>query len=70
MNSQEKRPEWHHPKMTREQRAKQFLPFSAVRGYEEALRKKEAEYEREMAGEVVRIPEHSGEEVQHGDTIL
>ena len=30
------------PKMTREERAKQFLPFSAVRGLEEALEKKRA----------------------------
>ncbi len=27
--------------MEREQRAKQFLPFSALKGYEEALREKE-----------------------------
>ena len=30
------------PRMTREERAKQFLPFSAVRGLEEALEKKRA----------------------------
>lgn len=28
-------------KMSREMRAKQFMPFSALKGYEEALRKKE-----------------------------
>lgn len=29
------------PKMTREERAKQFMPFAALKGYEEALRRKE-----------------------------
>lgn len=29
------------PKMSREERAKQFMPFAALKGYEEALRKKE-----------------------------
>lgn len=33
------------PKMTREDRAKQFMPFAALKGYEEALRAKEAEIE-------------------------
>lgn len=28
-------------KMSREERAKQFMPFSALKGYSEALRKKE-----------------------------
>lgn len=28
-------------RMTREERAKQFMPFSALKGYEEALRQKE-----------------------------
>lgn len=28
-------------KMTREDRAKQFMPFSALKGYEEALKKQE-----------------------------
>ncbi len=30
-----------HPKMDRESRAKQFMPFAALRGLEEALRAKE-----------------------------
>lgn len=34
-----------HIKMTREERAKQFMPFAALKGYEEALRRKEAEVE-------------------------
>ncbi len=29
------------PKMSREMRAKQFMPFAALKGYEEALRAKE-----------------------------
>lgn len=29
------------PKMSREDRAKQFMPFAALKGYQEALRKKE-----------------------------
>jgi len=32
-----------HPKMERSERAKQFLPFAALKGYEEALRAKEIE---------------------------
>lgn len=31
----------HRPKMTREERAKQFMPFAALKGYPEALAKKE-----------------------------
>lgn len=34
-----------HIKMTREERAKQFMPFAALKGYEEALRAKEIEVE-------------------------
>ena len=29
------------PKMSREDRAKQFMPFAALKGYPEALRRKE-----------------------------
>lgn len=29
------------PKMSHEERAKQFMPFAALKGYEEALKKKE-----------------------------
>lgn len=29
------------PKMSREDRAKQFMPFAALKGYEEALRRRE-----------------------------
>lgn len=45
----------HHPRMRREERAKQFMPFAAVKGYEEALRKMEAEVETGAAGEPLRI---------------
>lgn len=31
------------PKMDRAERAKQFMPFAALKGYHEALRKKEQE---------------------------
>ena len=31
----------YRPKMTREERAKQFMPFAALKGYPEALAKKE-----------------------------
>ncbi|MBR9954514.1 YolD-like family protein [Eubacteriaceae bacterium Marseille-Q4139] len=44
------------PQMTREERAKQFMPFAALKGYPAALRKKEkivvpkAELSEEQAG--------------------
>ena len=44
------------PKMTREDRAKQFLPFAALKGYEEALRAKEKEIE-EAALQRPALPE-------------
>ena len=34
-------------KMSREERAKQFMPFAALKGYYEALRKKEEEIEKQ-----------------------
>lgn len=36
------------PKMDREERAKQFMPFAALKGYHEAIRKKEREVESKM----------------------
>lgn len=36
-------------KMDPSERAKQFMPFAALKGYEEALRKKEEEIEAKMA---------------------
>lgn len=37
-------------KMTREERAKQFMPFAALKGFEEALRKVEEECAKSNAG--------------------
>lgn len=34
-----------HPKMERLNRAKQFMPFDALKGFQEALREKERETE-------------------------
>lgn len=42
------------PKMSREDRAKQFMPFAALKGYPEALRKKEKEVEAQKE----RFEEH------------
>lgn len=39
-------------KMTRENRAKQFKPFDALKGLQEALRMKEYEYERRKKADV------------------
>lgn len=39
------------PKMSREDRAKQFMPFAALKGYPEALRKKEKEVEEQKQKE-------------------
>lgn len=39
------------PKMDREERAKQFMPFAALKGYPEALRKKEQQVEEWMERE-------------------
>lgn len=40
-----------HIKMTPEERAKQFMPFAALKGYEEALRAKEKEMEQKAEPE-------------------
>lgn len=40
------------PKMSPAERAKQFMPFAALKGYEEALRKKEREMEEKMKTQV------------------
>lgn len=46
-----------HPKMSREDRAKQFMPFAALKGYEEALRAKEAEVEALNARKSEPLPD-------------
>lgn len=38
-------------RMDRSERAKQFMPFKSLKGYEEALRAKEAEVEARAKGE-------------------
>jgi hypothetical protein len=44
-------------RMPREQRAKQFAPFQAVGGLEEALRRAEEEHRRMLeTGTVVNVP--------------
>ncbi|MBO5209700.1 MAG: hypothetical protein J6B68_10205 [Lachnospiraceae bacterium] len=37
------------PKMDRAERAKQFMPFAALKGYEEALREREKQAEKKMS---------------------
>ena len=50
----------YRPKMSREERAKQFMPFAALKGYPEALRKKEKEIEaqKEKKYDVYHPPQH------------
>ncbi len=43
-----------YAKMDPSDRAKQFMPFAALKGYEEALRAKEAEIERGLSD--VKVP--------------
>ncbi len=40
------------PKMARKDRAKQFAPFDALKGLQNALRMKEYEHEREIKGDI------------------
>lgn len=40
------------PKMSPADRAKQFMPFAALKGYEEALREKEKEVEEKMKNQL------------------
>ena len=47
-------------KMPRSQRAKQFMPFDALKGYKEALRLKEYLHEREPK---IDIPEDKAQEI-------
>lgn len=42
------------PKMDRSERAKQFMPFDAVKGLQEALRAKEQEVEEKQKQQTVK----------------
>lgn len=44
-------------KMTRQERAKQFMPFAALKGYEEALQKVEEELEKLEKKRVTNLDE-------------
>lgn len=44
-----------HIKMTPEERAKQFMPFAALKGYEEALRAMEKRVEMQAENKVESI---------------
>ncbi|MBP5660197.1 MAG: hypothetical protein J6X08_02560 [Lachnospiraceae bacterium] len=50
------------PKMSREDRAKQFMPFAALKGYEEALRAKEKEIEEAALDRHAPLDEESNVE--------
>lgn len=51
-----------HIKMTTEERAKQFMPFAALKGYEEALR--EVEKEREQSADSI-VAEKIYDEIEY-----
>ncbi len=55
-----------HRKMARSERAKQFMPFAALKGYPEALRRAEEEALREFEAEEAGqgSSQRSGEEKQ------
>lgn len=55
--------------MSREERAKQFMPFGALKGYQEALRRKEREIGKaaEPAGERPEDAAPEGDEAASGE---
>ena len=55
------------PKMTPLERAKQFMPFAALKGYEEALRKKEEEVEQNALKRDVTPYDDINEKDENGD---
>lgn len=59
------------PKMTREDRAKQFMPFAALKGYPEALAKKEKIVvpKAELTEEYARILDQKLRQVAKNDII-
>ena len=52
-------------------RAKQFLPFDALKGFREALREKEVEYEEkiELSEEVLKEIEEEFNKVERGSKV-
>lgn len=60
-----------HPKMDRAERAKQFMPFAALKGYEEALRAKENEMlykaENQLETETLEKPEYDYSDLESYD---
>ena len=58
-------------KMSREDRAKQFMPFDALKGLSEELRKKEIEYEdrRELSEETLEELSEEFNNIENGDII-
>ena len=58
-------------KMSREDRAKQFMPFSALKGYSEALRKKERIIvpRRELSEEYGEELDRKLRQVQEGEMV-
>lgn len=59
------------PKMSREERAKQFMPFAALKGYPDALRKKEEIVipKAELSEEVKEILDMKLRQVRKNDII-
>ena len=55
------------PKMTPLERAKQFMPFAALKGYEEALRRKEEEIEQNALKRDVTPYDDINEKDENGD---
>lgn len=43
------------PKMDRAERAKQFMPFAALKGYEEALREREKRAEKKVSFKIDKL---------------
>lgn len=59
------------PKMNREERAKQFMPFAALKGHQEALRKKEKIVvpKMELTEDYVEMLNRNLQQVQKNDMV-
>ena len=57
--------------LSREERARQFMPFDALKGFNEALREKEKEYEerRELSEEEINKISEKLKNLDKGDVI-